>query len=125
MTPNAALSQLIVGCLLVLNATAILRYPGTDGVNRSVLAFEADINIGLLSSQPCGPDVINLMSKCGVFESFKYALTILNNRVDVLPNITLGYVALADCMNPVRGLGLSAYFVSEEHTTLFHVYCLP
>ena len=86
---------MIVIYFLMLNASAsVVRPPGIDRLDKSVVAFEADINLGFLATRVCGPDVANLLGSCGMFQVFKYALKTVNERTDVLPNITVGYVAL-------------------------------
>jgi len=44
----------------------------------------------------------------------KFAVNELNSRQDLLPNISVGFVAFDDCFIPSRAIGLSVYFVSQD-----------
>ena len=46
-------------------------------------------------------------------EAFKYAIEQLNNRDDILENITLGYVIMDTCGTDLAALARSLYFIPD------------
>ena len=47
-------------------------------------------------------------------EIFRYAINEVNKRLDTLPNITLGYIIMDNCMTDVVSLARALSFVTEE-----------
>ncbi len=47
-------------------------------------------------------------------ESFVYVIETINNRSDLLPNITLGYVILDTCMDELSALARAMYLIPDD-----------
>lgn len=106
----------------------------SDRLPRTCYAFKGHVNIGVfysvtsqLSAKMLCDDVMNDKSLAVIVSSVMYAVQVINNRSDILPNITLGFIILDDCASPMaalaRGLQVSPdapgyedlYPVGETH----------
>jgi hypothetical protein len=85
----------------------------------TVAVSNGDINFGLITTNHMSS---GSRRKCDTkfpvgcaagLESLKFALSRLNERPDVLPNITVGYVAVDDCGSAQRALEGSIVFVND------------
>jgi len=79
---------------------------------------EADVNIGLLSSvhQLTGGGQCTTFRQIGALRAwtFEFAIDQVNDRADLLPNITLGFVEMDDCYDALKALEVSVYFVEDN-----------
>ena len=80
---------------------------------------KGDLNIGiLLSSRDTGVNMLcseGLKSKTVLqyVEAVKFAIDEINERTDLLPNITIGYVFLDTCDKDLVALARSLYFIPD------------
>jgi hypothetical protein len=102
-------------------AESTLAVPNLIGDRGDVMiASKADINFGFMTSFHVSSDNIRncdtmRASACTTaLPSLRFALRDLNRRADVLPNITVGFVAVDDCGTPIRALEVSSYFVDDN-----------
>lgn len=92
--------------------------PGLSSCDKAMIAAPGDINFGFMNTvrysgdnmRSC--DILVRASCATSLEILKFALRDLNKRTDILPNITVGYVAVDDCGAPIRALEVCEYFVS-------------
>jgi hypothetical protein len=88
--------------------------------NTPMIAAKGDINFGYMTSVHLSSDnkrscdILRGTACTECLESLKFALRDLNRRTDLLPNITVGFVAVDDCGTPVRGLEVSMYFIKPN-----------
>ena len=79
---------------------------------------EADINIGLMIPihRPGITGRCTELVQYGVVWSLlmQYAVDSINNRKDLLPNITLGFVNVDECYHPLKALEAAIYFVKDR-----------
>ena len=87
-----------------------------------------DINLGVIISYSargtenyCSPSLDN-MWETQYAEAFKYAIEKINNRQDILPNITLGYVLMDACDRDLVALARSVSFIPTENNNKIHNY---
>jgi Receptor family ligand binding region len=80
----------------------------------------ADINIGHFisiynvdSNRQCSVLVRNRLS---VYKTMDFAVHQINQRQDLLPNVTLGFVQLDDCLDALRALEVTPYFIPEKES---------
>jgi hypothetical protein len=110
-------------CLFFITVAGDLDVPGFNSRPNVVVANIGDINIGYLASPHqdivgsdlCKPAKISTI--CGLMEAMILAIEEINNRNDLLPNITLGYVAIDDCHGALKALGVAVYFVTDDAET--------
>ena len=86
------------------------------GLNYEAYVNEGDINIGLLtyvhqysSDSFCSEDT--WMSEAHRTEIASYVTELINRDDTLLPNITLGFVVLDNCLKDLTALAMSMYFV--------------
>jgi hypothetical protein len=118
-------------CTLLAEMTASqisISVPGLSAVDKAMIASPGDINFGYMTIVRFSSDNkrscdIRLRTSCATsLEILKFALQALNKRTDLLPNITVGYVAVDDCGTPIRALEVSAYFVNNTADSNFDKY---
>lgn len=94
--------------------------PGVRYVDRnSVFAREGDINIGNFIdihsySQAAGRcNQKRTLFGCGSELMVEYVVDKINQRQDLLPNVSLGFVSVDGCFNDMKSLELSTYFIRD------------
>ncbi len=94
-----------------------------DGLSVECSAKPGDILLGFLTTiRSQGSDSkhrcsdLTFSTAMQIVETFSFAITLVNQRHDLLKNITLGYVILDTCYSnsPLAALGRSQYFVGHE-----------
>jgi Receptor family ligand binding region len=82
------------------------------------LVSEGDVNIGLLTSIHAsgGDGKCSVLLPSGVMWSLsmRFAVAQINKRNDILPNVTLGFVQMDTCTDPLKALEVSVYFVKDN-----------
>ena len=108
LSKNAVEGELIVPGLLVRP------YPFS-------FVSERDINLGLLANIHVldGNGKCSIISPSGMLGSLSMRLAVehINERNDILPNVTLGYVQMDTCSDPLKALEVSVYFVKDKKNT--------
>jgi hypothetical protein len=114
----------IAGLLLVNIFIQIIKsdlnIPNLRGNNRAMIASDGDIRFGFStpvhysSDNMRSCDIMRMVSCTAGLQSMQFALRDLNRRTDILPNITVGFVAVDDCGTPIRALEVSTYFVNTK-----------
>ncbi|KAK6185981.1 hypothetical protein SNE40_008103 [Patella caerulea] len=85
-----------------------------------------DINIGAVLSIHMSEDNRNCGQSIPLFPSIEYvqavifAINEINNRTDILPNVTLGTVILDDCLMPSMVLARAMQFMPDLHNFQNH-----
>jgi ABC-type branched-subunit amino acid transport system substrate-binding protein len=101
----------------VLTARCDLDVPDMTSLKNVVVAHEGDVNVGYFASVHYnGVGNCDMLSQtgCGAFQTLKFAVNDVNANSVLLPNITVGYVALDDCDSPIRALEVAIYMVSDS-----------
>jgi hypothetical protein len=88
---------------LLAVSRAELNVPSMSKRKNVVVAREGDINIGYLANahlydvvhKRCGSDIYQ--DNCGYMQAMKFSVNEVNAMNDLLPNVSLGYVALDGC----------------------------
>jgi ABC-type branched-subunit amino acid transport system substrate-binding protein len=86
---------------------------------KAVTVSNGDINFGFMttnhmsSDRKCKCDIAIPIGCAAGLESLKFALNSLNRRSDLLPNISVGYVAVDDCASALRALEVSVVFIND------------
>ena len=99
-------------------------------LNGECYVKRGDLNIGLLqSSRDVGDDMLcsdDLHSKSALqyVDAVKFAIDEINDRDDLLPNITLGYVILDSCNKDLVALARSLYFIPDSEKGNMNVQSL-
>jgi hypothetical protein len=111
----------VVGLYVLIFYAIIARcdldVPELTSLKNVIVAEEGDVNIGYFASVHYnGVGDCDMLSQtgCGAFQTLKFAVKEMNDNSDLLPNITVGYVALDDCDSPVRALEVAVYMVSDD-----------
>ena len=87
-----------------------MKYPLIARPANLDLGFFSDVHYATITNQsPC--DQLNPGEWCSVYYAFTSALNDINSRTDLLPNITIGFVAVDDCWEVLTTLAASTYFV--------------
>ena len=80
----------------------------------------ADVNIGhyvnihnLDSNKRC---TILYRNRLPVYKAVDFAVHQINQQQDLLPNVTLGFVQLDDCLNALKALEVTPYFIPEKES---------
>ncbi len=127
LSRRVKLTPLIVHLTLVLIVQCQLGYLdhktvftlGDDRSEQAQYAYShlADLNIGGLftihefsKTEPCGPD----LRETGIvqlIEAMVYAINQVNRSPLILPNVSLGFVILDDCMKPTTALAQTLHFM--------------
>jgi len=103
---------------LVVPTQSVLRVPGL--LNRKNYAYtrEADVNIGHLVSiyqlNDHGDCSELKPNRIAIYKAIDYAIDEINQRRDILPNITVGFVQLMDCNDDLKALEVAVYLVPDE-----------
>ncbi len=97
-----------------------------DGLTTECSANHGDVLLGFLTMfRAEGPDPnhrcsneISMSLSMMMVEAFAFVISKVNQRFDILPNITLGYVTLDSCYShsPLAALGRAQYFTGEQFT---------
>ncbi len=110
--------------VLLSISTIMVRVSSSDiqGLEAKCYAKIGDINIGLLLpihgagvGEFCGSQLYSV-DRVKAVEGFVYAVNEINSRLDLLPNITLGFVVFDDCHRDVTALARSTQFVPDQNT---------
>lgn len=108
---------LVFLCVVLTTQFASPEYiiPGLRDRNNFHFSREGDIKIAHFASvheQDSNGRCSKLLT-AGVVQSevLKFAIVMVNNRSDLLPNITLGFHSLDDCWNGQKALEVSVYLV--------------
>ena len=111
--------------LIAVSRGGILRpIPGLPTVNFSQLG---DLNVGLVlqlhkfSKNFCGKDAKGLAS-LQKLEAFAFAVDEINNRSDILPNVTLGFVGIDDCGHPKTARARALHFIQCKNCSTVSGY---
>ena len=99
--------------------------PGLPTVNFSQLG---DLNLGLVlrlhkytRNAFCGNGTAGL-TYLQKLEAFAFAVDEINNRSDILPNVTLGFVAVDDCGNSRTARARALHFIQCENCSTVSGY---
>ena len=99
------------------SAEGRLIVPTLVGLRHIAYVHKGDLNIGHLVTVRADPNggCQAEVSASGVLraEAMKYAVERINNDPDLLPNITLGFVAYDDCGDEIRALKVAVYLVGD------------
>ena len=68
---------------------------------------------GYSGSGPCGPEIRNT-GILQYIEAMVFAVKEINNRSDILPNVTLGFAILDSCLKPTTALVQALHFVPRQ-----------
>ncbi len=106
---------ILFGFSLCTNGDRVIRM---EDLNALCDIKHGDVDIAFLSpvAKPrndgtCSDQIWN---PYGVQMVFRYAINEVNKRLDILPNITLGYIIMDNCMTDVVSLARALSFVTEE-----------
>jgi hypothetical protein len=106
------------GTSFTFHADAALRVPGLlERDHAFVRVREGDISIGLLASvHETNDNRCSDVQPSGVIRAWamEYAVDQVNARLDLLPNITLGFVQMDDCWNDLKALEVAVYFAAND-----------
>ncbi len=114
------------------NKTIIASKIQVPGQINECYVHPGDVNIGILSPLRSAGDSTNFcqegtFSSIGfqILEAYVYAIDMINYRTDILPNVSLGFVALDDCFWDLAALAKALYFLPVEgmRTPLPTTYC--
>jgi hypothetical protein len=106
--------------LPVIVVDAELQVPGLlDRMYPISRVREADVNVGLIVSihQTAASDArCDDLRPGGVIQALamQFAVDEINERDDLMPNVTLGFVQLDDCWDSLKALEASVYFVKDN-----------
>ena len=130
MTERSSSSPMWLLCFL-LHIIAVSRggqlrpIPGLPTVNFSQLG---DLNLGLVLKLHnyargvfCSNVTANLVA-LQKLEAFAFAVDEINNRSDILPNVTLGFVAVDDCGHPKTARARALHFIQCENCSTVSGY---
>jgi hypothetical protein len=114
----------VTGLLMTNNLIHVtksdLKVPNLRCNDKAMIASDGDIKFGFStpvhfsSDNMRSCDIVRMVSCTTALVSLKFALRDLNRRTDILPNITVGFVAIDDCGTPIRALEASTYFVNAK-----------
>ena len=111
----------VSGLLALLNmCQKVVATPGILGAGDLCHSFQRDINLSFLRriTMPgkmfCrrGPPGSSGMAKV---EAFKYAINMINDRSDILPNVTLGFVIQNACGKDLAALAEALYVLPDKN----------
>ena len=97
-------------------STLIRPIPGLPSVNFS---RPGDLIIGVVLSlhsydkDVLCSDVVRKLDALQRLESIVFAVEEINNRSDLLPNVTLGFTILDDCSNEQTALARALHFIQD------------
>jgi ABC-type branched-subunit amino acid transport system substrate-binding protein len=106
-------------CALVALANCLTE-PSTINSNRRLIVSDGDVSIGYIttvhdsSDNHLSCDVLTPKSCTLGLQPLKFALNELNRRPDILPNITVGFVALDSCGTSVGSLQASTVIANDD-----------
>lgn len=87
--------------------------------NDVIFGPKGDINFGFMSLAHFSSDNIGSCDEwsptacTSELEPFRFAIDAINSRTDILPNLTVGYVALDTCGTPVHSLEMSCMLIGS------------
>lgn len=91
--------------------------PGLQNRQNFYYTHQGDLNIAHLTTvyQTDSNGQCTLMLSGGIVrsEALKMAIESINNRTDILPNVTLGYLSIDDCWNGQKALEAAVYLVQQ------------
>ncbi|XP_074657414.1 metabotropic glutamate receptor 4-like [Tubulanus polymorphus] len=103
--------------MAMLGVVWSIRVPGLPDKQYARLG---DINLGGIfpiqgysSSKPCG-DALRNTAIMQYIEAMVYAVELMNNRTDILPNVTLGFIILDSCIKDMTAMGQALHFVPRD-----------
>lgn len=93
--------------------------PGMTSVNFS---RHGDLNLGVLLSLHrydkdalCGKTLKGITTFAHT-EAIAFAVEEINNRSDILPNVSLGFIILDCCSNELAALARAVHFIQDTHS---------
>lgn len=119
-SPATRFRMVVLYCMAIIGdhtCLAILHVPGMRNRNHFAHVREADVNIGhLVSIHRTENNICTSVKKDAVlrYKAMEYAVDEINQRTDLLPNITVGFVQLDDCWNALKALDVAVYFVKDD-----------
>ncbi|KAK7111329.1 hypothetical protein V1264_010983 [Littorina saxatilis] len=122
VTQHGLCVHCLLGLILPLLSQAGEILP-VQGLPNTTFSISGDLNIGVVMSlhsydkrSLCG-DVIRELGALQRLESIVFAVEEINNRSDLLPNVTLGFTVLDDCYNDLTALVRALQFVQKSNET--------
>ncbi len=92
----------------------------TENLNALCDVNHGDIDIGLIQSitkragyGSCSDEILATWGPQMV-EMFRYAINEINDNNEILPNITLGYIIMDDCLTDVVSLARAVSFIAKD-----------
>jgi Receptor family ligand binding region len=80
----------------------------------------ADVNIGHYVNMHVldgnGQCTILSRKSLAVYKALEFAVSQINQQQDLLPNVTLGFVQLDDCLNALKALEVTPYFIPKKES---------
>jgi hypothetical protein len=119
-SPVVRFYMVAIYCMAIVGdhvCLAILHVPGMRNRNHFAYVREADVNIGhLVSIHRTDNHTCTSVKKDAVlrYKAMEYAVDQINERTDLLPNVTVGFVQMDDCWNALKASEVVIYFVKDD-----------